>query len=105
MYYKDYLSLEVHFGKSHFLCPYEECKSKCYVAFKSESEMISHINILHKKSNSTSAVINANALLGFGGGAADEEEKPKQKGFKKDERPKLQDKEGVDFNFYFTQKY
>jgi hypothetical protein len=90
MYYKDYLTLEIHFGKSHFLCPYEECKSKCYVAFKSESEMISHINILHKKSNATSSVINANALLGFGSiKEADEEEKQKYKGQKRDERPKL----------------
>jgi len=32
-YYNDYLSLETHFNKSHFLCPYDECKGKCYVAF------------------------------------------------------------------------
>jgi len=32
-YYKDYASLELHFSKSHFICPYDACKSKCYVAF------------------------------------------------------------------------
>jgi hypothetical protein len=52
--------------------------------------MISHINILHKKSNASSSVINANALLGFGSTKeADDEEKSKYKGQKKEERPKL----------------
>ena len=39
MYYDNYESLEIHFNRSHFSCPYEECRNKCYVAFQTESEL------------------------------------------------------------------
>jgi hypothetical protein len=66
MYYKDYNSLEIHFNKSHFLCPYDECKSKCYVAFETENEVKAHLEIVHTRGGKQSTVVNANALLGFG---------------------------------------
>ena len=33
MFYDDYESLETHFSRSHFICPFPECRQKCYVAF------------------------------------------------------------------------
>lgn len=39
IYYQDYPSLETHFSQTHCLCPYEACKSKCYVAFRTEDEL------------------------------------------------------------------
>ena len=66
MYYDNYERLEIHFARSHFLCPYEECKQKCYVAFETESEMQAHISIVHSK-NVNNPRIAANALLGFRG--------------------------------------
>ena len=48
VYYKEYESLEKHFAQTHFLCPYEQCKLKCYVAFQTENEMKAHINIVHR---------------------------------------------------------
>jgi hypothetical protein len=66
MYYKDYASLEIHFNKSHFLCPYDECKSKCYVAFQTENEVKAHLDIVHTRSGKSATSVNANALLGFG---------------------------------------
>lgn len=48
VYYMSYPNLENHFAYSHYLCPYESCKSKCYIAFKTESEMQAHINIEHR---------------------------------------------------------
>lgn len=41
--------------------------------------------------------MNANALLGFGQARTEEP--------KREERPKLKDTEGVDFHYYFSQKY
>ena len=58
--------MEKHFAKSHFLCPYQDCKSKCYVVFSTESELVSHIDMIHRKSTESSKVVNANALLAFG---------------------------------------
>jgi len=98
-FYKDYNSLEVHFSKSHYLCPYEQCKSKCYVAFRTESEMMVHLDLVHKKKDSTK--VNANSLLSFG---FDDENFDKKKK-KQDDAPKIQDDEGVDFGFYFSLKY
>ena len=71
VYYKDYESLERHFAMTHFLCPYETCKQKCYVAFQTENEMQAHMNIVHKSKESTK--VNANALLGFGSSTHDDE--------------------------------
>ena len=39
VYYKSYESLEIHFKMTHHTCPYEICKAKCYVAFKTEDEL------------------------------------------------------------------
>ena len=71
VYYRDYESLEKHFAASHFLCPYQECKSKCYVAFATENEMKAHMNIAHTKRKTDK--IDANALLGFNAVAEDED--------------------------------
>jgi len=62
VYYSSYISLETHFAWSHFLCPYGQCKEKCYVAFSTENELKTHLEIEHK---SREKQINANALLGF----------------------------------------
>ena len=104
-YYKDYLSLEIHFNKSHFLCPYDDCKAKCYVAFQTENEVKAHLEIVHTRSGKQSTIVNANALLGFGR-KDDDEDSHESKQYKKPVRKfELKDKEGVDFYFYFTQKY
>jgi len=29
------------------MCPYEQCKNKCYVAFRTEDELAAHVNIEH----------------------------------------------------------
>ena len=65
MYYDNYESLEVHFSRSHFLCPYEQCKQKCYVAFATENELQAHLNIVHSRNTRDEGKVNANALLGF----------------------------------------
>jgi len=39
VYYKSYENLEIHFKMTHHTCPYEICKAKCYVAFKTEDEL------------------------------------------------------------------
>ena len=64
MYYNDYESLERHFQRSHFICPYDSCKQKCYVAFQTENELQAHLNIAHSRKNEHTKV-NASALLGF----------------------------------------
>lgn len=99
-HYKDYNSLEVHFAKSHYLCPYEQCKSKCYVAFRTESEVQVHLDLVHK--NKDLSKVNANSLLSFG---YDEDKYDAQKKREKAEKPKINDDEGVDFGFYFSRKY
>ena len=50
--------------------------------------------------------MNVNALLGFDTKGDDEQEGGK-KGYKKEFQPKFQikDEEGVDFSFYFSEKY
>ncbi|TNV82752.1 hypothetical protein FGO68_gene9056 [Halteria grandinella] len=50
VYYSSYPSLENHFSKSHHLCPYENCKLKCYVAFRTSDELGAHVDIEHKAS-------------------------------------------------------
>lgn len=104
MYYKDYPSLEVHFTKSHFICPYDECKSKCYVAFQTENEVKAHLDIMHNRNRSATNTVNATALLGFRVDDDFDAEDRKKKIVKK-ERVVLQDMEGVDFKYYFTNKY
>lgn len=102
MYYKDYNSLELHFNKSHFLCPYDECKSKCYVAFQTENEVKAHLEIVHTRSGKQSTIVNANALLGFGMKDDDESTHDSRQHKKPIRKFELKDKEGVDFYFYFT---
>ena len=63
MYYTEYNSLEVHFRKSHFICPYVQCKAKCYVAFRSENELQAHLDIAHRKSGESGVA--APSLMGF----------------------------------------
>eukprot|EP01022_Parablepharisma_sp_SALTPOND_P015103 TRINITY_DN2107_c0_g1_i1.p2 TRINITY_DN2107_c0_g1~~TRINITY_DN2107_c0_g1_i1.p2 ORF type:complete len:721 (-),score=101.04 TRINITY_DN2107_c0_g1_i1:11556-13718(-) len=42
MYYKDYKDLELHFQKSHYLCPNETCRAKCFVVFGTLEELHIH---------------------------------------------------------------
>lgn len=86
--------MENHFAWSHFLCPYESCKAKCYVAFRTEDELQAHVDIEHR---SKDKVIKANALLGF----EYDQKKPKYK----ETKVEIKDSEGVDFSFYFSEKY
>lgn len=56
---------------THFLCPYEICKAKCYVAFKTEDELQTHVEIEHQGGAEVSkGKVKANALLGFSQAAA-----------------------------------
>lgn len=106
--YKDYPSLDIHFNKSHFLCPYDECKDRCYVAFQTENELKAHNELCHMRTKATTGSKNVNAWLNFK--ADDDDERPERGGqkrdkFQKPQRNVLKDKEGVDFGYYFTQKY
>ena len=71
MFYNNYESLEVHFSRSHFICPFEQCRQKCYVAFQTENELQAHLSIVHTKREQNTTV-NANALLGFTTGFDDD---------------------------------
>ena len=51
VYYKEYQNLETHFKMTHYICPYEICKAKCYVAFKTEDELRTHLDIEHSMSS------------------------------------------------------
>jgi hypothetical protein len=42
VYYKDYMELETHFQKSHYLCANEQCKAKCFVVFGTLEELHLH---------------------------------------------------------------
>jgi hypothetical protein len=102
-YYSDYPSLEKHFNQSHYLCPYEDCKNKCYVAFQSQNELKAHTEMVHTARGNKVASHNVNSWLNFkdddedsGVGRRPKVQKP---------RNELKDKEGVDFSFFFSQKY
>jgi Pyruvate/2-oxoacid:ferredoxin oxidoreductase gamma subunit len=82
MYYNDYPSLELHFSKSHFICPYDECKSKCYVAFQTENEVKAHLEIMHSRGRNTAKTVNATALLGFK--TRDDNDEDRKKNIKKE---------------------
>lgn len=61
---------------THHMCPYETCKAKCYVAFKTEDELRTHLDIEHNLAGGTitkGGKIKANALLGFGAASKDDE--------------------------------
>lgn len=68
------------------------------MAFRTENELILHLDLVHKKKDPSK--VNANSLLSFG---FDDERTDKKK--KVEDEPKLQDDEGVDFGFYFSTKY
>ena len=109
MFYDNYESLEVHFSRSHFQCPYDSCREKCYVAFQTENELQAHLNIVHTKKFEQKN-FNANALLGFSSAAGDDDgagsSRPERKKPGKLEKfTKLMDTEGVDFSYYFSKKY
>ena len=77
LYYKEYANLESHFAQTHHICPYEICKAKCYVAFKTEDELRTHLDIEHNLAGSGSnkpGKIKANALLGFAAASQEEVE-------------------------------
>ena len=64
------------------------------------------MNIVHRGGQTEK--VNANALLGFstgGGHHEDEEEGFGNKERYKSRAIKLQDKEGIDFSYYFSTKY
>lgn len=42
VYYNNYDSLEVHFRKSHFLCPDQSCLDKKFIVFPSEMDLKAH---------------------------------------------------------------
>ena len=118
IYYKEYPNLESHFTKSHNICPYEICKAKCYVAFKTEDELRTHLDIEHNKIMEKGGKIKANALLGFQKEENYSDDEGEQRGGFRGrgrgrgahENPgrdiiKIKDTEGVDFSFYFGPKY
>jgi len=102
VYYEAYKNLETHFAWSHYLCPYEICKAKCFQAFRTEQELSAHLDLMHRQTDSQK--IRADGLLGFD---YDNEEGNKFKKNKKviQEDEGIKDSEGIDFNFYFSEKY
>ena len=119
VYYNAYDNLETHFRLTHFLCPYEICKAKCYVAFKTEDELQTHIEIEHQGGAAASkGKVKANALLGFSQAAKSDSDDERDdnnrggrgkgrggrgRGDKNDRtRVEIKDKEGIDFNYYFS---
>lgn len=112
VYYKEYSTLETHFALSHFICPYEICKAKCFVAFRTEDELKAHLELEHKKSDKKE--VKANALLGFitddvedqdGGGRGRGRGRGKDGKFGRQEANAIKDTEGIDFSYYFSNKY
>jgi hypothetical protein len=69
------------------------------VAFRTESEVQVHLDLVHKKGDLSK--VNANSLLSFGFDEDSYDKKKKKAG----EAPKINDNEGVDFGFYFSAKY
>lgn len=74
------------------------------MAFQTENEVKAHLDIMHNRNRSATNTVNATALLGFKAEDDYELEDRKKKIVKK-ERVALQDSEGVDFKYYFTNKY
>ena len=106
IYYREYPNLEIHFTQTHFICPYEVCKAKCYVAFKTEVELKTHIDIEHNLAAQASkgGKVKANALLAFEYKENENEEEKKEKP-QRQRKVVIKDKEGIDFSYYFSQKY
>ena len=107
IYYAEYSNLESHFSHTHHICPYEVCKARCYVAFRTEDELRTHLDIEHKMNSAATSkgAIKANALLGFQTGTEDKEERHHKEREKDRQVVKILDKEGVDFSYYFGPKY
>ena len=82
MWYDNYEKLEIHFSRSHFMCPYDSCRSKCYVAFQTESELQAHLNIAHTQRAVDQSKVNANALLGFQSDEPQDQEPQERQRFK-----------------------
>lgn len=110
VYYKDYAALERHFAASHFICPYEICKAKGFVAFRTEEELRTHLDLEHNKVGENKK-INANALLGFITKDDEENEdngrgrgRGRGRGGKggRQEANLIKDTEGIDFSYYFS---
>lgn len=66
------------------------------MAFRTEDELKTHLEIEHKKNQNK---IRADGLLNFEYGK-DENKKPK-----KPQKFEIKDSEGVDFSYYFSEKY
>jgi hypothetical protein len=119
VYYKEYKNLEIHFAQTHHICPYESCKAKCYVAFKTEDELKTHFDIEHNQGGGDKAKkgkVAADALLGFkdqteeakedrGGRSTRGGRDNRRETAGRDNGVVIKDKEGIDFNYYFSQKY
>jgi hypothetical protein len=82
VYYNNYLNLENHFASSHFLCPYPQCKDKCYIAFRTEDELQAHADMQHSVAKHVKTT--ANSLLAFD--YNDENNEPKHDKRKKREQ-------------------
>lgn len=67
------------------------------MSFRTEDELQAHIDIEHRGRDRTA--IKANALLGFD--YDEQKAKPKVK----HDKVEIKDSEGVDFSFYFSEKY
>lgn len=97
IFYGEYPGLETHFDQTHFLCPDSDCKSKCYVAFKTSEELAQHTMQFHQYNDQMDQrSFQNNNLLGFYSGQ-DEVTVKKEIKFK--------DSEGVDFSWFFTDSY
>lgn len=107
IYYHEYANLEKHFTLTHHICPYEICKARCYVAFRTEDELRTHLDIEHNLNSAAASkgAIKANALLGFQTEADDGEEKHHKERERDRQVIKIRDKEGVDFSYYFGPRY
>lgn len=57
-YYGAYKNLDTHFKMSHYSCPEEVCKEKCFIAFRTRGELDKHMTSVHKKEgNQTTHVL------------------------------------------------
>lgn len=107
--------MESHFAISHFICPYEICKAKCFVAFRTEDELRAHLELEHKQGGDQKKQVKANALLGFIADDPEEADSGAGRGrgrgrgrdgrYQKNEANPIKDSEGIDFGYYFSNKY
>jgi len=93
VYYKDYMDLETHFQKSHYLCANEQCKTKCFVVFGTLEELHLH----NHKEHGTSAPGKGLKLDALKVGLFSFEPQPMKKS--------NDDRVGTDFSHYFSNEY